>query len=143
MEKLKILTICALVIGVYACNGHKEKNNMDSSNRIEDTRKGDYANKEPDADRHVNSASRPSDWRKEYDSHMDISDIYGSLNMSDSQIREYESASKTQGDNWQRKNKTNIDNQAILVRRDSSLQSVLTPEQYQKYKEMSKDKKTE
>ncbi len=140
MNKLKILTLCGLVAGFIACNRQNNKKAKDNTSVSTETPEANDYKKIPDNGTHMDPASTTTDWSRYYDTNMDISPMYGNLNMTDQQIKDYETNSKNYRDKWSNKHNMPLDNQAILIHRDSSLQSLLSPEQYRKYQEMRKEK---
>lgn len=138
MKKLGILTMYAAIIGLIACNGQNDKKNRDNiSNTVEtETQSGDRENETPVTDKGTETTPTTTEWGDYYDTNMDISPMYGDLNMTDRQIRGYETFAKNYREDRPLSNNTSADKQAILIQRDSSLQAMLTPEQYKKFKEM-------
>src|SRR5690606_7603608 len=137
MKKLGILTMYAAIIGLIACNGQNDKKNRDNISNTTETQSGDRENQAPVRGQGTDAASTSMEWGNYYDTNMDISPYYGNLEMTDRQIKDYESFTKNRRDNWSKGNNLEADKQAILIQRDSSLKSVLSPEQYKKYKEMA------
>ncbi|HLT50443.1 MAG TPA: hypothetical protein VKZ93_00725 [Arenibacter sp.] len=137
MKKLGILTMYAAIIGLIACNGQNDKKNRDNISNTTETQSGDRENQTPVRGQGTDAASTSMEWGNYYDTNMDISPYYGNLEMTDRQIKDYESFTKNRRDNWSKGNNLEADKQAILIQRDSSLKSVLSPEQYKKYKEMA------
>lgn len=136
MKKLGILTMYAAVIGLVACNGQNDKKKQDTISNTTETQGTDGGEKTPEMDNGTEATSTTMEWGNYYDTNMDISPMYGDLNMTDRQIRGYETFAKNYREDWSTSNDKSADKQAILIQRDSSLQAVLSPEQYKKYKEL-------
>jgi hypothetical protein len=139
MEKLKLITMGIMVLGLFSCNGPNDKKGNDKINT--DPRAGSM---EADAHRHATDQRHQSDtadWNDHYDTNMNISPLYGNLDMTEQQINDYEAASRNYREDWTKKNTGNdvlpSDVQGILLHRDKSLRSILTDEQYVRYKEMA------
>ena len=130
MKKLKILTMYAAIIGLVACNGQNDKKNQDNISSTTETQSDDRRNNTPVTDRGSEATSTSMEGDDYYDSNMDISPMYGDLNMTDRQIRGYETFAKNYRENWSKSNDRSADIEAILIQRDISLRSGLSPEQY-------------
>ncbi len=138
MNMSKILGMVSLLIGLVSCNGPNEKKQSNETSTTRETPAVGYETTNPETAEEINSSTNMTDWDRAYDTTMDISPMYGDLKMSNQQINEYESSTKSYRSIWSKKVKNNVpaDNQAILVKRDSNLRSVLTPAQFKKYQEM-------
>lgn len=66
--------------------------------------------------------------------------MYSSLNMTDDQIRRYETASKQANDTWKKNNPNkNMSTDDMRMQRDSNLKPILNESQYTQYQQWSRN----
>ncbi|GGW42398.1 hypothetical protein [Arenibacter certesii] len=148
MNKYSIFMMCILLLGLLACNEENKKSTNNSRTDSDSESRIEARNAAHEKTMRNNPELVPSstedNWGQDYNRNMDISKMYGDLDMTEKQISDYEAYSKAYREKLSaHKNNGSADNQAILVNKDSSLKSVLTPEQYKKYKTMLEKRKND